>query len=55
MSTGDVRQRQIQQKGRVDVPDDIWDSLGLEYGDSILVYEDDGRVQIRPASVEELR
>ena len=55
MPADSVKQRQIQQKGRVDVPDEIWDELDLSIGDSIFVYEEDGRVQIRPATVEELR
>ncbi len=30
-------QRQIQDLGRVDVPDEMWDEMGVSRGDSVMV------------------
>jgi AbrB family looped-hinge helix DNA binding protein len=55
MQDKEVIERKVQQKGRVDVPNELWESLSISIGERILVYEDAGKVIIRPARVEELR
>jgi bifunctional DNA-binding transcriptional regulator/antitoxin component of YhaV-PrlF toxin-antitoxin module len=52
MSDTEPEKRQIQVKGRVDIPDDMLNSLGLDREDNVVVYEEDGKIVIQEFSMD---
>ena len=55
MGKDEVQQRKIQKKGRVDVPDEFWEGMSLKIGDGILVVDKKDRIEIRPATADQIK
>ncbi len=51
---GNVDSRKVQTGGRVNVPDDFLEYIGVGENDRVLVAAEDGKVTIRPATAEAL-
>ena len=55
MGNSEVQERKIQKKGRVAVPDEFWEKMSLKVGDGILVVDRDDRIEIRPATADQIK
>lgn len=42
----DTEARQVQQLGRVAIPDEWWEDLGLESGEEVLLKKMDGHIEV---------
>lgn len=51
---GDMETRKLQSLGRVDVPDNFLEQIGVDEGDKILVICDEDSVKITEATKEKL-
>jgi len=51
---GQVKTRQLQKQGRVDLPDHFYEHLGMNVGDSIMVVCEEDGVKIVEATADKL-
>lgn len=51
---GDTTTRKVQQLGRIDIPDDYLEQIGVEQGEKVMVACEEDQIRIVEASVDRL-
>lgn len=55
MGTSEIQTRKVQKKNRVAIPPEYLSGIDIDIGDDVIVVACEDKVEIRPASKEQLR